>query len=97
MVVNDLDFVGVSSAPGKADAPLIIDANAVLPLSIPFQALEAISRQCRKRSDISCGIENVQFAKRRALDRLESANRLPLKKALGIRAAEGPYHNLMLY
>ena len=97
MIVNDLDFVGASSTPYEANAPLIVDAEAVLPLPVPFQALQAVSRQRRQRSDIRCGVEDVQFAKRRALDRLESTNRLPLKEALGIRAAEGPDHNPRIY
>jgi hypothetical protein len=97
MVVNDLDFVGVPIAPKKANAPLIVDSDAVLPLPIPFQAFQAVSRQCRERSDIRCGIEDIQFAKSRTLDRLESANVFPVKKTLGIRAAEGPDHNLKVY
>jgi len=97
MVVNNFDFVGVSNAPYKANAPLIVDADAVLPLSIPFQALAAASRQCRKRSDIHSGIEDVQFAKRRALDCFKPARTFPAKKALGIRAAEGPDHCPKVY
>ena len=97
MVVNNLDFVGMPSAPNKANAPLIVDADAVLPPPIPFQAFEAVSRQRRKRSDIYNGIENIQFAKRRALDCLEPAHSFPVKEALGIRAAERLDHISMLY
>jgi hypothetical protein len=97
MVVNDFDFVRMSSAPYEADAPLIVDTNAVLSLSIPFQALEAVSWQRGQRSDLRSGIEDVQFAKRRAFDCLEPACTLPVREALGIRAAEGPDHHTKTY
>jgi hypothetical protein len=97
MVVDDFDFVRMSSAPYEADAPLIVDTNAVLPVSIPFQALEAVSWQRRQRSDLRSGIEDVQVSKRRALDCFEPACTFPAKQALGIRAAEWPDHCTMLY
>jgi hypothetical protein len=34
MVVHDLDFKGVSINPLEADAPLVVDPNAVLPLAV---------------------------------------------------------------
>jgi hypothetical protein len=97
MVVNNLDFASVSIVPNKTDAPLIVDADAELTLPIPFQTFQAVSRQCRQSSDIRSGIEDVQFAKCRALDRLEPAHCFPAKQPLGIRAAEGPDHNLKVY
>jgi hypothetical protein len=97
MVVNNLDLVGLARTPNKANAPLIVDADAVLPVSISFQTLNAVRGQSRKSSEIHCGIEYVQFAKGRALDRLEAANTVPAEKALGIRAAEGSDHLSRLY
>jgi len=40
VIVDDLDVVRVSVSPPKADAPLIVDADAVLALSITAQCLE---------------------------------------------------------
>jgi hypothetical protein len=79
MVVNDLNFEGMPIAPNKADAPLIVDADAVLSLPIPFQTFQTVSRQCRERSEIGCGIKDIQFAKRRALEGLEPAHSFPAK------------------
>jgi hypothetical protein len=31
MIIHDLNVIGVPVSPNKADAPLIVDANAVLP------------------------------------------------------------------
>jgi len=34
MVVDDFDILGISANPAKADAPLVVDANTVLSLSV---------------------------------------------------------------
>jgi len=43
MVVNDLHVIGIAIFPAKADAPLIIDANTVLPGAIPVKLLQPIA------------------------------------------------------
>ena len=40
VVVHYLHFVGVSLTPNKADTPLIVDANAVLPVSVSSDCLD---------------------------------------------------------
>lgn len=45
MVVHDLDALGASSSPAKANAILIVDADAVLARTIAFEHLEAVSRR----------------------------------------------------
>src|SRR6202158_731805 len=52
VVVHNLDFIGVSIPPRKADAPLIVDADAVLTFAIPLQALQTASLHGRKHSDV---------------------------------------------
>jgi hypothetical protein len=37
VIVNDLDVEAISGTPDKADPPLIIDADAVLPGAFAFQ------------------------------------------------------------
>jgi hypothetical protein len=45
VVVDDFDFVSATVAPTEADAPLVVDANAVLPLAIALQCFEVIARR----------------------------------------------------
>ena len=45
MIVYNLDGKCVTILPNKANAPLIIDANAVLTKPITFEGFEAIPRQ----------------------------------------------------
>ena len=37
MVVNNFDIEGITAFPGKANSPLLIDADAVLSLSFALQ------------------------------------------------------------
>jgi len=45
MVIGDLHIVRMALAPHEANAELIVDANAVLSLSVSLQSFQAISRQ----------------------------------------------------
>jgi len=44
MVIYNLDIVGIAISPNEADAPLFINANAMLTNAISGQLLEAICR-----------------------------------------------------
>ena len=44
VVVCDLDVVGVASLPPEADPSLVVDADAVLTLSVARELLETIAR-----------------------------------------------------
>jgi hypothetical protein len=43
VVIHDLNACGSSLGPSKANAPLIIDANAVLAVAVAFQFSQAIA------------------------------------------------------
>jgi hypothetical protein len=42
VVVDDFDTVGTSCRPDEADAPLSIDADAVLPGAVAFQGVQLV-------------------------------------------------------
>ncbi len=42
MVVHDLDLISMAAFPPKADAPLIIDADAMLTFALALERLESI-------------------------------------------------------
>lgn len=45
MVIDDLHILGIAVfAPSKADTPLIVDANAVLPFPVAAELLETVAR-----------------------------------------------------
>jgi hypothetical protein len=44
MVIDDLDVVGITVPPTKADPPLIVNSNAVLSFSIARKGVQAGSQ-----------------------------------------------------
>ena len=44
MAIGDLDVEGIFALPSEADAPLIVDANAELPLAVALECLQPIAR-----------------------------------------------------
>ncbi len=59
MVIHYLHIVGIPVAPDKADAPLLVDANAMLPFSLAVERLQAVAwRRCQVAQ--LCG--NVQLS-----------------------------------
>jgi hypothetical protein len=54
MIIRDFDLVSVTVTPEKADPILVVDADAVLSRSVPFERLQSISGKDRKiRKDAS--------------------------------------------
>jgi hypothetical protein len=45
VVVNDLNVFRAGSGPSKADAPLLVDPDAVLPRSVAAELFEPIARR----------------------------------------------------
>ncbi len=72
MGIGDFDFVGMTFLPDRTDPVLLIDQDAVLIRSIPFQALRAIARRHRnfhkdrengcRRSGLHLGNSRLQYS-----------------------------------
>ena len=62
MIVGYFDFYGTSFGPDEADAILVVDANAVLPASVPGQSLQSIAGRYTKIAYDCGGIELVQLS-----------------------------------
>ncbi len=45
MVICDFDFVSIAAFPAKANAPLLIYADTVLPCAVATEGFEAIARR----------------------------------------------------
>lgn len=67
VVVDDLDVEGIGGAPDEADAPLIVDPDAVLASTIALERLEAIAGRNARVSEGVGRIEDDGFPKRDAL------------------------------
>ena len=89
MVVNDLNPFWTSVAPPKADSPLIVDSDTVLPRTITAQTLEPVARRNPKILQTTRSVDLTQLAQRDASDAwVEGRNRLPRKQPLGLTIPE---------
>ncbi len=62
MVVFDFDVMGGVLLPHKRDAVLSVDADAVLPLPVPFERFQTICRGSAQVAQAMGSVEHLQFA-----------------------------------
>ena len=73
VIIDNFYFVRMAIVPSKADAPLIVNANAVLPGAIAFQSFQAISRWRSHLLQTPSGIQLLQLSESNSCDRPELA------------------------
>lgn len=92
MVIDDLDQFGAAIAPDEADAPLIINSDAMLPASVAFECFEAITGRCPQVRKPSGSVEHIELSHGDRSDRVELGDGLALIQRLGAPVSERPYH-----
>jgi hypothetical protein len=93
VVVYDFNIVGIGVFPGEADAPLVIDADAVLPFSITLQSFQMIARRLLQVLQVPCAVEIEQLAPCLALYRFEPDHKNVMEQGLSVFAAERLDHD----
>jgi hypothetical protein len=95
VIVDDFDVMGMAGFPSEADAPLVVDSNAVLTLAVAFQCFEPVSRWNPKVGQGGCGVDLKQFPERGPVDIARNSSRaIAAEKSLGLRIGEAPNHPL---
>ena len=93
MVVDDFYIVCVSACPPEADAPLVVDADAVLAGPIASQFLEAVGGWNAEVKETGRGVENDELAERNSLEvRRQPTGPLSLEEAFSIDVPEAADH-----
>jgi hypothetical protein len=62
VVVTELNVVGVAIREPKADAPLIVDRNGVLPRAIALEGMQAVAGRHLEIGDLKRGVDGFEFA-----------------------------------
>ena len=93
MVVNYLHILGALRTPDKANSPLIVDADAVLPLSISFQSFQLIAWRRAQVIKNRGPIKLLQLSKRRALNIDPATHTSALEESLCVLALEALYRH----
>jgi len=88
VIIHNLSFVRVPFPPNKAETPLVVDPNAVLPLPVAVQCLQPIPRGRCQVAQFRGAIQLPKLASPDLLDCPKAAARLPAVKSFGLRAAE---------
>jgi hypothetical protein len=97
MIINEFDLKRIAVGPTKADAPLIINTNAVLSGPIAAQLFEAIAGWHTQIVQRLGGINRNELAEHDALElRWISADRLSAEQPFGVSIAKAFDHRRKL-
>jgi hypothetical protein len=92
MIIDDFDVEGVAVMPFKADTPLLVYADGILPLPVTAKSVKPVSRIQHQSLQAWGSMQDHQPLSRLPLERLESPNSSVLKKFLSIPAGKRFYH-----
>jgi hypothetical protein len=96
MIVHDFHILG-TVIPTKADAPLIVDADAVLTLAVALEGFEPIARRASEVCKLLARRQYLELAPGCPLDGFESPNRLIIRQRFRVPAAKALDHSGILY
>lgn len=95
MIVHYLDLIGVAVVPDKANAPLVVDADAVLTVAATRKSLKAITGRDSQVIQVRSVMEHHQLGLGTTLDMLrEPADATAFGNRLGITVVVTPDHLL---
>ncbi len=94
MVIHNFDIAHIAIFPSEANSPLIIDANAVLPLPVAFQRFKLIAGRLPEILKGSGTVQIEQFAPRLPFKGLKADNTAIIKKRGGVATSERFDHML---
>jgi hypothetical protein len=91
-IVDDFHVAGVSTPPDEADAPLIVDSDAVLPLAAASERLELVSRGDAKIVEAPGAVQLRELSPRGSLERSKSRHVDVIEQRFRVLAAKRPDH-----
>ena len=94
VVVDDLDVVRIAIAPTKADAPLIVDTDAVLAGPVALELLQAITRRHSQVFNCLRGVDRDELSEHYATQiRWEPADGVAGEQALCVPVSKALNHD----
>jgi hypothetical protein len=88
VIVHDLDVFRSGCGPPKADAVLVVDTDAVLPLAIAPKRLKPVSRRHAEVLESASDLQLPKLASGDRLHALEPPDPKAAGESLGIRIRE---------
>ena len=97
MIVNNLHVVRLPVFPSEANAPLLVDADAVLAFTVPRQRFKAIGGGNPKVPQVGCRVNHDQLSQGDSLDVVRQLPRkAPMKNAFRLFILERMDHILII-
>ncbi|QNM63704.1 hypothetical protein XHV734_5031 [Xanthomonas hortorum pv. vitians] len=97
MVIDDVDLGDIALHPSEADAPLVVDPDAVLPASLALQRFQPVGRWNTQIVEVRGSVEHAQLAARDRLDvGRQPAGALTQPDLFGFLVDKAPYHVLTI-
>ena len=96
MIVDDLYILGSRCGPAKAQAPLIVNTNAVLTLSVALQGLKPIAGWRSQEIQRCCCLDLSELTCGHLDDRSEARGLSCLEELAGVVALEALDHRDMV-
>lgn len=93
MVVHNLNLKRIGVNPAEADAPLVVDPNAVLARAITREGLQTIAWNRSQVRQGRCRVNLVKLPLRHWSNTLELPAELAPEDFLGLLVPERPNHN----
>jgi hypothetical protein len=92
VVIDDLHGVSVTLSPLETDAPLIVDSDAVLTLTVTVQFLQVIAGRDMQVLQRLRVIQHYELAPGGVLDALKAWTALAVEERFRVFAPERLYH-----
>ena len=92
MIIHNLNLKRIAPSPAKTDPPLIVDADAVLPLPFSLEGLQAVSGRGSKVAQLQSAIQQAELASSGSLNRSKSRDALAPMQSLRVSTAKRPDH-----
>jgi len=96
MIVDDLYLIRIPILPAEAHTPLVIDADAVLPLPFAPQSLQSVSWGNPEVLQRTGAMQIQEFPPRHSLNCPKPWNIEIIKQCRCVASGEGPNHGLIV-
>jgi hypothetical protein len=96
MIVDNLHVPSIGSSPAKANPPLIVNPNAVLPPSLSNKSFEPIAWKRRQIGKRRRRVQLVELPLRHGSYALKTPAEFTPEDSLGLLVPEGPDHNSII-
>jgi len=92
VVIHYFHVFNASVSPAKANAPLIIDTNAMLPFSITRKFFKTIARRHSQIAQLACDLKLPEFSLCHRGDVYKSPDALAFRQRFRLCTAKRPNH-----